>query len=53
VHDLGFESDFLVVNGSVVNGRGFESLSFEGQWWCTAWSLVRIRIFDYWWSMVV
>jgi hypothetical protein len=38
-------------NGGVVHGRGFESLTFWGQWWCSsAWSWV--RIFDFggqWW----
>jgi hypothetical protein len=24
-----------------VHGRGFESLTFGGQWWCSAWSWVR------------
>jgi hypothetical protein len=27
--------DFLGVNGGVVHGRGFESLTFGGQWWCS------------------
>jgi hypothetical protein len=35
----------LGVNGGVVHGRGFESLTFGGQWWCSAWSW--IRIFDF------
>jgi hypothetical protein len=30
--------DFLDVNGGVVHGRGFESLIFWGQCWCSAWS---------------
>jgi hypothetical protein len=30
--------DILGVNGGVVQGRGFESLTFFGQWWCSAWS---------------
>jgi hypothetical protein len=30
------------VNGGVVHGLGFESLSFWSQWWCSAWSWVRI-----------
>jgi hypothetical protein len=25
------------VNGGVVHGRGFESFTLEGQWWCSAW----------------
>jgi hypothetical protein len=25
-----------------VHGRGFESLTFGGQWWCSAWSCLRI-----------
>jgi hypothetical protein len=25
-----------------VNGPGFESFTFGGQWWCSAWSWVRI-----------
>jgi hypothetical protein len=28
-----------------VHGRGFQSLTFWGQWWCSAWSWV--RIFDF------
>jgi hypothetical protein len=35
----------LGVNGSVVHGRGLESVTFGGQWWCSAWSWV--RIFDF------
>jgi hypothetical protein len=30
------------INGGVVHGLGFESFSFWGQWWCSAWSWVRI-----------
>jgi hypothetical protein len=57
VHSHGFEllawlSIFSgVINGGVVHGRGLESLTFLGQWWCSAWSWV--RIFDFfggqWW----
>jgi hypothetical protein len=28
------------VNCGVVHDRGFESLTFWGQWWCSAWSCV-------------
>jgi hypothetical protein len=28
-----------------VHGRGFESLIFGGQWWCSAWSCGRISDF--------
>jgi hypothetical protein len=42
-HGRGFEC--LGVNGGVVHGLGFKSLSFWGQWWCSAWSWV--RIFDF------
>jgi hypothetical protein len=42
VHAHGFESLNFGVNGGVVHGhdgRGFESLTFWGQWWCSsAWS---------------
>jgi hypothetical protein len=37
---------YLGVNGGVVHGRGIESLTLCGcQWWCSAWSCV--RIFDF------
>jgi hypothetical protein len=63
VHGRGFESlplgstvagsnfCLLGINGCVVHGRGFEYLTFWGQWWCSAWSWVRIC--DFWGSMVV
>jgi hypothetical protein len=43
VHGRGFEN--LGVNGGVVHGLGFKPLTFWGQWWCRAWSLVRIFVF--------
>jgi hypothetical protein len=34
VHGLEVESlTFFGVNGGIVHGRGFESLTFGGQWW--------------------
>jgi hypothetical protein len=27
-----------------VHGIGFESLTFWGQWWCSAWSSVRMNL---------
>jgi hypothetical protein len=27
---------FGLINGGVVHGRGFQSLNFWGQWWCSA-----------------
>jgi hypothetical protein len=43
VHGREFESlTFRGVNGGVVYGPGFESLTFWGQWWCSAWTWVRI-----------
>jgi hypothetical protein len=58
VHVVGSNLSPLGVNGGVVHGRGFESLTFGSmvvgsnllllgcQWWCRAWS--RVRIFDFW-----
>jgi hypothetical protein len=37
---VGSYLDILGVNGGVVHGHGFESLTFWGQWWCSAWSWV-------------
>jgi hypothetical protein len=42
---LGSNLYFLDVNSDVVHGRGFESLLFGGQWWCSAWSCGRISRF--------
>jgi hypothetical protein len=28
-----------------VHGLGFESFTFWGQWWCSAWSWVRMFVF--------
>jgi hypothetical protein len=50
---LGSNLCLFGVNGGVVHGLlGFESLTFWGQWWCSAWS-TWVRIFDFLGSMVV